>query len=87
MERVMAKKYPAGRKSARRVSETKTPMSYRLSPAKIARAQAILGTATATATIEEALDLVIFRSELMEGANLAFGLPIRDAFPDDAAGK
>jgi len=81
----MAKKYPAARKSAARVSETKTPMSYRLSPAKIARAQAILGTATATATIEEALDLVIFRRELMEGAEKAFGLSIREAFPDDSA--
>ena len=81
----MAKKYPAGRKPARRVSETKTPMSYRLSPGKIARAQAILGTPTATATIEEALDLVVFRSELMEGTKRAFGLPIREYFPDDAA--
>ncbi len=49
--------------------------------------QAILGTPTATATIEEALDLIIFRSELMEGTKRAFGLPIRDAFPDDTAGK
>ena len=83
----MAKKYPAARKSSHRVSETKTPMSYRLSPAKIARAQAILGTATATATIEEALDLVIFRRELMDGVDKAFGLPIRDAFSDDAPKK
>jgi hypothetical protein len=81
------KKYSGARKTPRRVSETKTPMSYRLSPGKIARAQAILGTATATATIEEALDLVIFRSELMDGVNQAFGLPIRDAFPDNASGK
>ncbi len=62
-------------------------MSYRLSPGKIARAQAILGTPTATATGEEALDLIIFRSELMEGTKRAFGKRIRDAFPDDTAGK
>ncbi len=83
----MAKKYSRPRKTARRMSETKTPMSYRLSPAKIARAQAILGTPTATATIEEALDLVIFRRELMDGADRALGLAIRDAFPDDSAAK
>jgi len=83
----VAKKYPAGRKTSRRVSETKTPMSYRLSPGKIARAQAILGTPTATATIEEALDLVIFRRELMDGANRAFGLPVSDAFPDAVPAK
>jgi hypothetical protein len=84
---VVAKKYPGARKAPRRVSETKTPMSYRLSPGKIARAQAILGTATATATIEEALDLVIFRSELMDGVKQAFGLPVREAFPDTASGR
>jgi hypothetical protein len=83
----VAKKYSKARRAPRHVSETKTPMSYRLSPAKIARAQAILGTATATATIEEALDLVIFRRELMDGVEGAFGLPMREAFPDDASGK
>jgi hypothetical protein len=83
----VAKKYSNARKAPRRASETKTPMSYRLSPAKIARAQAILGTPTATATIEEALDLVIFRRELMDGVGRAFGLPIREAFPDDAPAK
>jgi hypothetical protein len=79
----MTKKYPPIKKSASRVSEAKVAMSYRLSPAKIARAQEILGTATATATIEEALDMVIFRRELMEGVDRAFGIPIVDAFPDD----
>jgi len=64
------------------VSEAKVAMSYRLSPAKIARAQAVLGTATATATIEEALDMIVFRQELMQGADSAFGLPIVEAFPD-----
>jgi len=64
------------------VSEAKVAMSYRLSPAKIARAQAVLGTATATATIEEALDMIVFRQELMRGVDRAFGLPIMEAFPD-----
>jgi Arc/MetJ family transcription regulator len=67
------------------VSESKVAMSYRLSPAKIARAQAILGTSTATATIEEALDAIVFRRELMDGVERAFGTPIVDAFPDDGA--
>ena len=57
-------------------------MSYRLSPAKIARAQGILGTATATATIEQALDAIVFRRELIDGLDRAFGLPITEAFPD-----
>jgi len=87
MERTVPKKFPVARKKPGRVSDSKTPMSYRLSPAKIARAQAILGTPTATATIEEALDLVVFRHELMDSTNQAFGLGIREAFPDASSSR
>ena len=65
-----------------KVSEPKVAMSYRLSPAKISKAQRILGTKTATATIEEALDLVVFRGELIDGVNVAHGIEIDAAFPD-----
>jgi hypothetical protein len=77
----MGKKYPSKATPAQRVEEPKTAMSYRLSRDKIARAQGILGTATATATIEQALDLVVFRRELVDGVESAFGIPIRDTFP------
>ena len=81
----MAKKYPKRGKATRSIAESKVAMSYRLAPEKIARAQAILGTPTATATIEEALDLVVFRRELVEGVDRAFGLSITEAFPDAGA--
>lgn len=81
----MAKKSSSAVRKSGRVEESKVAMSYRLSPAKIARAQRILGTATATATIEEALDLVVFRRELTEGLDQARGLKIIAAFPDAAA--
>ena len=77
----MPRKYPTKKTQSAPVSEPKVAMSYRLSPAKIARAQRILGTSTATSTIEEALDLVVFRRELTEGVDAAFGLEIRDVFP------
>lgn len=77
----MAKKYPMKRTPTPHVDEPKVAMSYRLSPAKIARAQRILGTPTATSTIEQALDLVDFRRELVEGVEAAFGIDIRDVFP------
>ena len=77
----MRKKYPSKATAAKRVEEPKIAMSYRLSRDKIARAQGVLGTATATATIEQALDLVVFRRELVDGVEGAFGIPIRDAFP------
>ncbi len=83
-EVIVAKKYPAGSKKTKRVEEAKVAMNYRLSPAKIAHAQRILGTPTATATIEEALDLVVFRRELLDGLESASGLDVDAAFPDAA---
>lgn len=56
-------------------------MSYRLSREKIARPPRILGTSTATATIEQALDLVSFRRELVDGVDRAFGIQVADVFP------
>lgn len=78
----MTKRYERFPKTPGRVREAKVAMSHRLSPAKIARAQEILGTPTATATIEEALDMIIFRRELIRGVEDAFGLRIVEAFPD-----
>lgn len=66
------------------VSEAKVAMSYRLSPGKIATAQKVLGAATATAAIEQALDMVVFRHELIEGTRSINGLDIGEAFPDGA---
>jgi hypothetical protein len=60
----------------------KVAKSYRLSPMRIAAAQKILGTPTATATIEEALDLVVFREEILSGLERAHGIDIEAAFPD-----
>jgi hypothetical protein len=54
----------------------KVPKSYRLAPAKVAAAQRILGAATATETIEQALDLVVFRQELIDGTRHLLGLSI-----------
>jgi hypothetical protein len=75
-----ARKKAKGKKAAA-VSE-KVAQSYRLSPRMIAEAQKILGTPNATATIEEALDLVVFREELNSGLRKAFGIDIVNRFPD-----
>jgi hypothetical protein len=77
----MAKQYPVKRAPTSHVDEPRVAMSCRLSAAKIARAQRILGTTTATSTIEEALDLVVFRRELIDGVETVFGVEIRDVFP------
>lgn len=69
-----------GRSTPRRRTATKVPKTYRLTPAKLAAAQKILGTSTATETIETALDMVVFRQELLDGTRALFGLSI--TFPD-----
>ena len=69
------------RKKSLAVVSEKTPKSYRLSARKIAAARKVLGTSTDTATIEEALDLVLFRKELVEGTAKMFGVPI-ESFDD-----
>lgn len=73
-------KRPARKKRA--VGSEKAPRTYRLSPRKISAAQRVLGTATATATIEQALDLVVFREELAEGLRNMLGVPI-ESFDDE----
>lgn len=56
----------------------KTARTFRLTPGKIEAAQQILGVPTATEAIETALDMVIFREELIRGAKAAFGIKFRE---------
>jgi hypothetical protein len=60
---------------------TKVPNSYRLPPSKLAAAQRILGAATETEAIETALDMVVFRQELIDGTAAMAGIEI--ASPDE----
>ncbi len=64
-----------------RAKDRKVPKTYRLSPNKVAAAQRILGTPTATETIEAALDMVVFRDELIAGTNAMLGVELT---PPDA---
>jgi hypothetical protein len=80
----MAKRKPGKVAKVAKVAKVseKVAKSYRLSPRRISAAQKILGTPNATATIEEALDLVVLRDELLSGLRRASGIDIVDAFPD-----
>jgi hypothetical protein len=64
-----------------RARDRKVPKTYRLSPSKIEAAQRILGTPTATETIETALDMVVFREELVAGTQAMLGTELT---PPDA---
>ncbi len=54
----------------------KVSRTYRLTPEKIAHAQRILGARTATETIETALDMVVFRRDLVRGTAAMLGVHI-----------
>jgi hypothetical protein len=72
----------AGRARATPTGAAKVSRTFRLTPRKIAAAQKILGTSTATETIETALDMVVFRQELLDGTRALFGVTITS--PDAA---
>lgn len=58
--------------------------NVRLTQEKIDRAKKILGTTTETETIEQALDLVTFREELLEGLQQLAGSDlIEDIYRED----
>ena len=60
--------------------EQRISRTYRLPLSKLAAAQRALGAATATETIERALDLVVFQRALVDGTRAMKGIVI--ASPD-----
>ena len=74
----MARKTTTAVARDRKVSRT-----YRLAPGKVAAAQRVLGAATATETIETALDLILFRQDLIKGTRAMLG--VRITSPDGSA--
>lgn len=65
---------------SRQDQRLKISKTYRLTPGKIAAAQKALGVSTATEAIETALDLVLFRKELVKGTRAMLG--VRLDLPD-----
>lgn len=54
--------------------DRKVPKTYRLTPSKLAAARRIREAATATEAIETALDMVVFRQELLDGTRAMLGV-------------
>ncbi len=64
----------------------KVRKNLRLTQAKVDRARRILGTETETETIEQALDLVAFREDVIAGVRrLAGSRSLQDVVRDGAA--
>lgn len=65
--------------------ERTTRKSMRLSQAKLDRARRILGTKTETETVDQALDLVAFRHEVVAGVRrMAGSRSFRNDFRNEA---
>jgi hypothetical protein len=60
------------------------PRAFRLDAERLAEARRVLGTPNDTATLDVALDLVVFRNELAKGIDRLADKEI--ASPDDAEG-
>ena len=56
--------------------EERVSRTYRLPLSKVRAAQRALGAATATETIERALDLAVFQRELIDGTRAMLGIEI-----------
>ena len=85
-ERKRPAKRPAAKPASRRLAGAKKAKTYRLSETKIAAAKEILNAPTATAAIETALDMVVFRKELVEGTVAMLGVTIV-AYDDRGKGR
>ena len=70
-----------GRKRASR-REARVSRTYRLPLSKLRAAKRALGAATATETIECALDLAVFQSELVDGTRAMLGIEITSPDPE-----
>ena len=71
------RKKPAPRRAKR------VPRTYRLRLAKLEAAKRALGAATSTEAIEKALDLAVFRRDLIAGTRALFGLRIESSDPEE----
>lgn len=57
--------------------------NFRLHQSKIDRAMEILGTKTETETIEQALDMLVFRDRLVQGVRNMREAGLEDIFADE----
>jgi len=62
--------------------EQRVSRTYRLPLSKVSAAKRALGAATATETIERALDLIVFQRELIDGTRSMQGVQITSPDPE-----
>jgi len=62
--------------------EHRVSRTYRLPLSKVSAAKRALGAATATETIERALDLVVFQRDLIDGTRSMHGVQLTSPDPE-----
>jgi hypothetical protein len=82
MEKTIKRAGSARARVARTASVPEAPRkkNFRLHQSKIDRAMEILGTKTETETIEQALDMLVFRDRLVQGVRNMRGAGLEDIF-------
>lgn len=82
MEKTIKRATNARLKLPRNASSPEAPRkkNFRLHQSKIDRAMEILGTKTETETIEQALDMLVFRHRLVQGVRNMRGAGLQDIF-------
>lgn len=70
-------------KAAPEAAETPRKKNYRLRQSKIDRAMKILGTRTETETIEQALDMIAFQSEMLDAVDAMYGSGVTNVFDEE----
>ena len=70
-------------KAASDAIELPRKKNYRLRQSKIDRAMEILGTRTETETIEQALDMIAFQSEMLDAVDAMYGSGVVNVFDEE----
>jgi hypothetical protein len=73
---------PSTTRRTRSSQEQRVSRTYRLPLSKVSAAKRALGAATATETIERALELVVFQRELIDGTRSMQGVQIMSPDPE-----
>ncbi|HEX5869789.1 MAG TPA: hypothetical protein VFY65_05230 [Longimicrobium sp.] len=85
MEKTTKRAAGTGSQLLRKAGAPEAPRkkNFRLHQSKIDRAMEILGTRTETETIEQALDMLVFRDRLVQGVRNMRGAGLEDIFADE----
>jgi hypothetical protein len=70
-------------KAAPEESELPRKKNFRLRQSKIDRALKILGTRTETQTIEQALEMIAFQSEMLDAVDAMYGSGVVNVFDEE----